>query len=488
MLTVADVVTATGGRLSGGSSAEPVHGVCLDTRTLARGELFVAFPGTRVDGHDHAGEAAARGAAAVVVHRDLEPPPGPDGRPVAVIRVADTARALTDLARSAHAGLADAGTRTVGITGSAGKTTTKDLLAHLLAGHPRHPDSVVAPPGSFNNEIGLPLTVARAGTADPAPAFLVLEMGARGAGHIAGLCRVAAPDVGVVLMVGSAHLSEFGSREGIARAKGELVEALPATGVAVLNADDPLVMGMAPRTAGRVVTFGTSPGPDVAAADVEVGPDARARFVLVAEGTEAPVRLPVPGDHQVVNALAAAAVAVVEGMDVAVVAARLSAPAATSPHRMAVTRRPDGVTVVDDAYNASPESVASALRSLATLGRGGSGRTWAVLGPMLELGQESAAEHDRIGRLAVRLNVSRLVAVGDEARAVDLAARHEGSWGGESTWVADAAGAARILDAELAPGDVVLLKASNAAGLWRLADRFAAGEPAGDTREEVAAR
>ncbi|MGF1662995.1 MAG: UDP-N-acetylmuramoyl-tripeptide--D-alanyl-D-alanine ligase, partial [Kineosporiaceae bacterium] len=476
-----------GGRPAGGTPAEPVHGVSIDTRTLVPGDLFVALPGTRADGHDHAAEAAARGAAALLVHRDLQPPPGPGGRPVAVVRVSDTGRALSDLARSAHAGLAAAGTRTVGITGSAGKTTTKDLLAHVLAGHIRHPDSVVAPPGSFNNEIGLPLTVARAAAADPSPAFLVLEMGARGVGHIAGLCRVAAPDVGVVLMVGSAHLSEFGSREGIARAKGELVEALSGTGVAVLNADDPLVMGMAPRTAGRVVTFGTAPGPDVAAAGVEVGPDARARFVLTAGGAEAPVRLPVPGDHQVVNALAAAAVAVVEGMDVATVAARLSAPGATSPHRMAVTRRPDGITIVDDAYNASPETVASALRSLATLGRGATGRTWAVLGPMLELGGESAAEHDRIGRLAVRLNVSRLVAVGEEARALELGARQEGSWGGESTWVPDAAGAARILEAELAPGDVVLLKASNAAGLWRLAARLAAGSPAGDPREEVAA-
>ncbi len=486
MLTVTDVARATAGQVTAGEPAEGIHGVAIDSRTLVPGDLFVALPGTRVDGHDHVADAAARGAAAVLVHRDLQSLPGPGGRTVATIRVRDTARALTDLARSAHAGLAAGGTRTVGVTGSAGKTTTKDLLAHVLAGHPCHPDSAVAPPGSFNNEIGLPLTVARAATADAPPAFLVLEMGARGVGHIADLCRVARPDVGVVLMVGSAHLSEFGSRDGIARAKGELVEALPPTGVAVLNADDGLVMGMASRTAGRVVTFGSAPGPDVAAVDVEVGPDARARFVLVAGGAEAPVHLPVPGDHQVGNALAAAAVAVVEGMDVAAVAARLSAPGHTSPHRMAVTRRPDGVTVIDDAYNASPETVASALRSLATLGRGG--RTWAVLGPMLELGGESAAEHDRIGRLAVRLNVSRLLAVGQEARAVDLAARHEGSWGGESTWVADTAGAGQILDAELVPGDVVLLKASNATGLWRLADRLAAGLPARDPEGEAVPR
>lgn len=491
MLTVADVVAATGGRLESGSGGEPLHGVSIDTRSLVPGDLFVALPGERVDGHHYLADAARRGAAAVMVrsgHDGIDT--GPDAPPVtgaAVVAVDDTARALSALARAGHAALTLAGTRTIGITGSAGKTTTKDLLAHVLAAHARHPDSVVAPPGSFNNDIGLPLTVARAATADPPPAFLVLEMGARGVGHIARLCEVARPDVGVVLMVGSAHLSEFGSREGIARAKGELVEALDATGVAVLNADDPLVTPMAARTAGRVVTFGTaaagpsgdtSSGPDVAARDVTVGPDARSRFRLAFGGDEAEVVLTVPGDHQVTNALAAAAVAVVLGMDVATVAERLSAPGPTSPHRMAVTRRPDGVVVIDDAYNASPETVASALRSLATLGRGC--RTWAVLGPMLELGSESAVEHDRVGRLAVRLNVSRLIAVGDEARATELAARQEGSWGGESAWVPDAAAAAEILDAELEPGDVVLVKASNAAGLWRLGAALAAGRRAGE--------
>jgi UDP-N-acetylmuramoyl-tripeptide--D-alanyl-D-alanine ligase len=477
VLTVGDVLAATGGRLESGGDREPVHGVSIDTRSLVPGDLFVALPGDRVDGHDYVGEAGRRGASAVLVHRPFDGPPGA----AAVVRVDDTGRALSALARAGHSALAHAGTRTIGITGSAGKTTTKDLLAHVLAAHARHPDSVVAPPGSYNNDIGLPLTVARAATADPPPAFLVLEMGARGGGHIARLCDVARPDVGVVLMVGSSHLSEFGSREGIARAKGELVEALDATGVAVLNADDPLVMGMATRTAGRVVTFGTATGdrvPDVAARDVTVGPDARARFLLVAGGDAAEVRLTVPGDHQVTNAVAAAAVAVVLGMDVTAVAERLSSPGRTSPHRMAVTRRADGVTVIDDAYNASPETVASALRSLATMGRGA--RTWAVLGPMLELGSESAAEHDRLGRLAVRLNVSRLVVVGDEARAIDLAARHEGSWGGESAWVPDAAAAADVLDAELEPGDVVLVKASNAAGLWRLGAALAAGRRAGE--------
>jgi UDP-N-acetylmuramoyl-tripeptide--D-alanyl-D-alanine ligase len=477
VLTVGDVVASTGGRLESGGDREPVHGVSIDTRSLVPGDLFVALPGDRVDGHDYVGEAGRRGASAVLVHRAFDGSPGA----AAVVRVDDTGRALSALARAGHSALAHAGTRTIGITGSAGKTTTKDLLAHVLAAHARHPDSVVAPPGSYNNDIGLPLTVARAATADPPPAFLVLEMGARGGGHIARLCDVARPDVGVVLMVGSAHLSEFGSREGIARAKGELVEALDATGVAVLNADDPLVMGMATRTAGRVVTFGTATGdrvPDVAAHDVTVGPDARARFLLAAGGDAAEVRLTVPGDHQVTNAVAAAAVAVVLGMDVTAVAERLSSPGRTSPHRMAVTRRPDGITVIDDAYNASPETVASALRSLATMGRGS--RTWAVLGPMLELGGESAAEHDRIGRLAVRLNVSRLIAVGDEARAIDLAARHEGSWGGESAWVPDAAAAGDVLDAELESGDVVLVKASNAAGLWRLGSALAAGRRAGE--------
>jgi UDP-N-acetylmuramoyl-tripeptide--D-alanyl-D-alanine ligase len=496
MLTVGDVAEATRGTLDRvDRGGDWVTGVSIDSRTVTSGDLFVAFPGERVDGHAFVGAAATAGAAAVLVHdagraRSTLPP----SSAVPMIEVADTSTALVRLAQGCHRMLVDGGTRTVAITGSAGKTTTKDLLAHLLAGHPAVPDSVVAPPGSYNNEIGLPLTVVRAGTLRDPPAFLVLEMGARGEGHIARLCRIARPDVSVVLMVGSAHLSEFGSREGIARAKGEIVEALDATGVAVLNGDDPLVMTMASRTAARVVTFGigtgdtrgvgpaggTAPAADVAAADVTLDARARPGFVLRALDGRAPVGLPLEGEHQVVNALAAAAVGLVLGMDVATVADRLSTPGRRSPHRMAVWDRPDGITVLDDAYNASPEATAAALRSLAVVGRGR--RTWAVLGPMLELGAAGREEHERVGRLAVRLGVSRIVAVGEEARPVHLAAAGDGR-DGRSQWVADAAAAEDLLGAELAPDDVVLLKASNAVGLWRLAERLAApSDGPGDRR------
>ena len=296
----------------------------------------------------------------------------------------------------------------------------------------------------------MPWTALRA---DETTRTLVLEYSARRAGHIAGMTRVIAPDVAVVLNVGSAHLDEFGSVEGIAQAKGELVEALSPDGVAVLNADDPNVIGMAPRTAGRVVAFGRGPDADVRAADVRLD-GARARFSLVAATGSAPVALQLVGEHQIANALAAAAVALELGLDVATVAERLSGATPASRWRMEVTERPDGVTVVNDAYNANPDSMAAALRALAALGRGR--RTWAVLGPMRELGPETAAAHADIARLVKELGVQELVTVDSPEY-------------GSGRPVADAAQATALLAAELAPGDVVLVKASRAAGLDRVA-------------------
>jgi len=469
-VTLGDIALAASGTVEPAAAASvPLSGVGFDSRRVSRGELFLALPGTRVDGHDYVAQALRAGAAAALVQR--APTATGSAAVGPLVLVADTVSALTEIATALHRDLAQAGTRTVAITGSNGKTTTKDLLAHVLRTVSGSPDAVAAPPGSYNNEVGLPVTVIRAAIATQRPRHLILEMGARGAGHIRGLCAIAPPDIGVVLMVGSAHLAEFGSREALARAKAEMAEGVGPTGVCILNADDPIVAAMAARTSARVVGFGTVAAADVRAFDVDIDAAACARFTLGFDGVRAPVALPLPGPHHVTNALAVAAVALTEGYGVEEVAAALSTPGEVSPHRMAVTARPDGVTILDDAYNANPESMAAALRSLAVLGRsrGKGGRTWAVLGEMLELGEAAGTEHDAIGRLAVRLNINRLVVVGQGARALHLGAQQEGSWGGESQWVRDADAARAVLEKELAAGDVVLVKASNSVRLWQLA-------------------
>jgi UDP-N-acetylmuramoyl-tripeptide--D-alanyl-D-alanine ligase len=479
-LTLTEVAEAVGGRLADVCDpAVVVHGpVVVDSRVVEAGGLFVAVPGERVDGHDFTAAAISAGAVAALVAR-------PTGVPAIV--VADTVAALGRLARvvlDRAQQRAGGGLRVVAVSGSSGKTSTKDLLAAVLErpDRPDRPDppdreATIAAPGSYNNEIGLPLTVLRV---TDRTRHLVLEMGARGPGHIAALCAIAPPTVGIVLNVGSAHAGEFGSREATARAKGELVEALPAAGLAVLNADDPLVRGMAARTAARVAMVGTGADSDadVRAVDADLDGRGRARFTLCTPAGCAPVALQLYGDHQVGNALAVAAAALELGMPLAEVAAALSAATPRSRWRMEVRERADGVTVVNDAYNANPESVRAALRTLAAMAAGR--RTWAVLGEMLELGPDAPAEHDAIGRLAARLGVSRLVAVGVGARPVHLGASLEGSgdlakgWDGESVAVPDTGAALDLLGREVRPGDVVLVKASRAAGLERVAEALLA--------------
>jgi UDP-N-acetylmuramoyl-tripeptide--D-alanyl-D-alanine ligase len=351
----------------------------------------------------------------------------------------------------------------IGLTGSSGKTSTKDLLGQVLATH----GPTVFTEGSLNNELGVPLTVLRA---DEDTRYLLLEMGARGVGHIKQLCELAPPEIGLVLNVGSAHAGEFGSKEQTARAKGELIESLPRDGVAVLNADDSLVIAMAERTNAPVLSFGEQPGAHVRAVDVRVDDEGRASFTLVADGVEAPVTLQFVGEHYVSNALASAAACLSVEMTVPEIAAGLSAAKPISGGRMSVEHRADGVIVIDDAYNANPESMRAGLKALATLARSRpEARSWAVLGPMAELGERADEEHDALGRLAVRLRVDRLIAVGPGARLIHAGASHEGSGGQESQTVADADEAIAVLRAELRPGDVVLVKASNSVGLRRVA-------------------
>jgi UDP-N-acetylmuramoyl-tripeptide--D-alanyl-D-alanine ligase len=431
--------------------------VTVDSRAVRAGDLFVALPGERVDGADFVPAAAAAGAAAAVTTR-----PDPS---LACVVVADPVQALGRLAAAVHERLVSGGLFTVGITGSSGKTSTKDLLGQVLA----TAGPTVSPQGSFNNDIGLPLTVL---AADEQTRFLVLEMGSRGPGHIARLCGIARPRVGLVLNVGSAHLGEFGSAEVIATSKGELVEALPVEGTAVLNADDLRVAGMASRTRARVVTTGVrTAAADVRAVDVELDGAACARFTLAAAGEAHPVALQVVGAHQVANALSAAAAALAAGMSPARVAEALSAAAPRSRWRMEVTRRADGVTVVNDAYNANPESMRAALDALTRLA---GQRRIAVLGAMGELGPGAEAAHAELGRDAVRAGVDLLVSVGPDAIGVHAGALAERSAGGgadpgQTVHVADLAAAGRLLAQELAPGDVVLVKASRSYGLEVLA-------------------
>jgi UDP-N-acetylmuramoyl-tripeptide--D-alanyl-D-alanine ligase len=450
-LTLAEVAAAVGGVLADATDPDAVvtGPVTVDSRQVVPGGLFVAVAGEHHDGHDFAASAVASGAVAVLADR-------PVGVPAVVVD--DVVAGLGRLAGAVRRRLP--GLHVVGITGSSGKTSTKDLLAQLL----ERLGPTVAPPGNYNNEIGLPLTVL---AADPTTRFLVLEMGARGLGHIRELADIAVPDVGVVLNVGTAHVGEFGSQAAIAAAKGELVEALPERGLAVLNADDPLVRPMAGRTAARVVRYGESDAADVRAVDVALDERGRPRFELVSAAGRAVVAMRLVGEHQVSNALAAAAVALDAGAPLDAVAEALTEAEPRSRWRMEVVERPDGVTVVNDAYNANPESVRAALKALVALA--GDRRSWAVLGEMGELGAEHIAAHDTIGRLAVRLNVDKLLVVGAGAKAMHLGAGMEGSWDDESVFVTDVDAAVALLREQLRPGDVVLVKASRAAGLERVA-------------------
>jgi UDP-N-acetylmuramoyl-tripeptide--D-alanyl-D-alanine ligase len=419
--------------------------------------LFVCLVGEHVDGHAFAAAASQSGAVAVLAARDVGVP--------AVI-VDDPQRALGSLAagmltRADHCTV-------VGVTGSSGKTSTKDLLAQVVAHH----GPVVAPENSFNNELGLPLTVL---SVDAQTTTLVCEYSARGRGHIAYLCTIARPEIGVVLNVGSAHLGEFGSLDAIAAAKGELVEALPPEGVAVLNADDQRVRAMADRTSARVVFFGTTPDADVHLADVELDDLARPGFQLHTFAGDARVQLQLSGEHHAINAAATAAAALCRGLPLDDVVAGLEGAAVRSAHRMEVRQRSDGLIVVDDAYNANPESMRAALDAFRRLAAGR--RRWAVLGEMLELGDESVALHRAVGDVVAATGVDELLAV-DAAAPIAEAARSR-AWSGHARVVPDAAAATAVLTAELRSTDAVLVKASNSLRLWEVADQILAAQPAG---------
>lgn len=462
-LSLAEISALTGGelRLAGLDTPETrVDGaVDTDSRKMAPGGIFFAKPGEVTDGHLYVGAAIERGAVLAIVERPVD-------EPVTQIVVPGVLDALAALAREVVARVRLGGAlKVVGITGSNGKTTTKSFVGRILSAS----GETVAPVGSFNNAVGAPVTMLRV---EESTRFLVSEIGARAPGAIARLAGLIEPDVSAVLMVGLSHAGEFGSLEQTAKTKAELIAVTRPGGVAVLNADDPRVAAMAPAAEERgleIVRFGQSATSDVRASDVEVAADGTRATVHV-DGRSLPLRLQVIGAHHISNALAAIAVTRALGVDPAEAIARLEGVEIAERWRM----QPMGgeqVRIYNDAYNASPDSMAAALRTLAQI-TGPEERTVAVLGAMTELGEAAGEEHDRIGLLAVRLNIQRIVIVGPEARRMYLSAVGEGSWDGEAVHLADADAAFEYLREELRPGDRVLVKSSNAVGLRFLGDRL----------------
>lgn len=473
-LPVGEIAQLLGAAVTGpGDRAAAVSAVTADSREVVPGTLFVALPGEHVDGHGYVDQAVGKGAVAALTSRAVA---GAQCLVVIdpLVAFGQLARHLVELGRAG-------GLQVVGITGSQGKTSTKDLLAQILERH----GPTVAPVGNLNNELGVPLTITRI---ERATRYLVVEMGARGVGHIAYLAELALPSVGVVLNVGHAHVGEFGSQAAIARAKGELVEALPMSGRAVLNADDELVWAMRRRTVAPVLAYAVDsepPAPAVWARELVSDSLGRYGFRLHATGADpVTVQLQGAGRHQVGNATAAAAAALALGLGLAEIGAGLDAATARSRWRMELHTCADGVVVVNDSYNASPDSVRAAVAAAVELGRSRPGRTWAVLGDMLELGADAPAEHAEVGQFLARSGVDRLIALGDFAPVMVAAARAAGLAGADVATDKPAAAAAVL--AALGPGDVVLVKASRGLALNTVADEIiAAAGPA--TRNEAPA-
>ena len=427
-----------------------------DSRLVSEGSIFFAKPGEKADGHDFVADAKSRGAVvAVVEHRvDVD---------ITQLVVANTVDALGVLAAWLIGELkANGKLKVVGITGSNGKTTTKNMLRAILS----QVGNTIAPIESFNNKVGAPISILRA---DLNTEFLVVEMGAEGLGTIAYLANMAQPDVGVILKVGMAHAGEFGGIDVTAKIKGELAEALGADAQLVLNADDGMVAAMKDRTKAAVKWFGTSSESEYWASDISLSKIGTSFVLHWPDGHKSDIQLSILGEHHVMNALAAASVSHLLGASKQQVVNALESMELAERWRMQRVVRSDGVTVINDSYNASPDSMKAALQTLAQLGRMGT-RTIAVLGEMAELGQYSRHEHDSIGRLVVRLNIDQLVVVGEGAKLIHMGASQEGSWDGESKFFPSIAETLEYLRGILADGDTVLVKSSKSANLRFLGD------------------
>ncbi|GAA0994544.1 UDP-N-acetylmuramoyl-tripeptide--D-alanyl-D-alanine ligase [Subtercola frigoramans] len=467
-LTLGELTRIVGGTLVlgdhavqlGTSESTIVNGpVDTDSREIVPGGIFVAKPGEFSDGHLYVPAAVENGADLVVVERVL------DDLAIPQIVVANSVDALGMLATEVVRRIrADGTLKVIGITGSNGKTTTKNLVRTILEG--RGP--TVAPRDSFNNEVGAPLTMLKL---ESDSRYLVAEMGASKPGEITRLVRMARPDIGVVLMVGLAHAGEFGGIEKTLQTKTEMVTDLVPTDVAVLNFDDYRVAGMAEKTRAGILWFGLDPRADVRASSLVATPSGTDFTLTLPTGESARVHFSVLGEHHVTNALAAAAVAHTLEVPLAAIVTALESVTRAERWRMEVVQGTQGVTIINDAYNASPDSMLAGLKTLAQISGPGIRRV-AILGEMSELGEFSLEEHDRIGRTIVRLGIERIFVVGEGALALHLAATQEGSWDGESVFFATADEAYAVLEAELRSGDVVLVKSSNSAGLRFLGDRL----------------
>ncbi len=467
-LTIADLLKVTGGRLLAGSPSATVTEIATDTRASVEGKFFVPLKGESFDGHDFAEAALTAGATGCWLERSHSRLPDHAGSAAAVVEVEDSLKALQSLAGWVRDRLE---VPVVGITGSTGKTTTRDMLAGILG--PRL--SVVASEKNYNNEIGVPLTVLRA---DASTEVLVIEMAMRGVGQIGELAEIVRPTIGLVTNVGETHYELVGSKELIAKAKGELIEALPSEGVAVLNADDDWTGLLATLTEARVVTYGVVGSADVRGSAVEVDKGGRPAFTVVAGADGTRVTLGCPGRHNVYNACAAIAVAIELGVTLTEAREALAECHVTGM-RMEFLTTADGIVIINDAYNANPVSTRSALQTLLDVET--AGRRIAVLGDMLELGGISETSHRLIGRAVAEAGVDVLVAVGGQARLMaDEAISSGGGTYVES--VDNAPAAAQLVKGLVRPGDVVLVKASRALGLERVVEAMAQGAVAPGAR------
>ncbi len=458
-LSVAEIAKAISGQINGDETVVVTGSVETDSRLVKTGSLFVAKPGEETDGHLFAPAAKASGAVALIVERWLEDVALPQ------ILVEDAVLALGELAKYVLATIrSKTDLQVIGVTGSNGKTTTKNMLREILS----KVGSTIAPIESYNNEVGAPYSILQTTLETK---FLVVELGAGGPGSIDYLAQIARPNIGVVLKVGLAHVGEFGGIETTAQIKSELVQALSDDATAVLNADDGYVADMAELTQANKVWFGTVGDAQYRASDQTVAIDGTSFNLHWPDGAQAQVKLQILGEHHVMNALAALTVADLLQVPRSAAVAAIEAMPLAERWRMQVLNRTDGVTIINDAYNASPDSTKAALQTLAQLGKSGR-RTIAILGEMAELGSESREQHDAIGRIVVRLNIDQLIVVGMGAKLIHMGAEQEGSWAGESKFFESIDEALAYVRGMLRAGDLVLVKSSKSANLRHLGDNL----------------
>jgi len=456
-ISLQEISEAIEAKLIGDGTVVISGSVETDSRLIKAGSLFVAKPGEVTDGHEFVSSAIANGAVALIVEHEVS-------STVPQLVVKDSVHALGLLAKHVVAKVKALGQlKVIGVTGSNGKTTTKNMLREVLSTKGK----TIAPEESFNNEVGAPYSMLKI---DEQAKFLVVEMGAGGPGTIKYLAQMCEPDIGIELKVGLAHAGEFGGIEATENIKAELVEELAPTGIALLNFDDERAMNMATRTKAKALTFGLGQDSDYSASDVAISLSGTSFGFSAPDGTKSKVNLHILGEHHVYNALAALATGEILGVDRKEAIQAIESMKLAEKWRMELGVAESGLTVINDAYNASPDSMRAALQTLAQLGRISGKKTVAVMGEMAELGEFSAHEHDAIGRIAVRLNLGQVVVVGKAAKLIHMGASQEGSWDGESQYFDEISNALAYLREMLTGDEIVLVKSSKSANLRFLGD------------------